>query len=305
MKILVTGAKGVIGKHLVPALKCRGHATLGLDLTHDEREEIDYARCDITQYRQIRKWIERFQPDYVYHLAAEFGRVNGEDYYEQLWTTNVIGTRHILELCADFGIRLIFASSSEAYGDIQVAHMSESMIGDRFIDHHNDYAVTKYVNEGQIRRFIKHKNLQAMILRYFNSYGPGEYYSPYRSVICLFCYRVLHDLPITVYKDYHRVFIYMDDFIATAARAVEDFEHNEAINIGGVEYRNMQDVVDIIEATLGKKAQIRFLSKEQANVTNKRPDIAKARQLLGHDPKITLEKGIPLTLEWMRKIYAS
>ena len=138
--------------------------------------------------------------DFVYHLAAEFGRINGEEYYETLWQTNVIGTRNILELQRRHGFKLIFASSSEIYGDRHEEILHEAIPLQRSIIQHNDYATTKWVNEVQIMNFEKRYDSPIVRLRFFNAYGPGEYYHNYRSVVCLFCYRALHDQPYTVYR---------------------------------------------------------------------------------------------------------
>ena len=91
MKILVTGGLGFIGLNLVPELRERGHEVWVCDLGHSEGPY--YIRCDVTQYRQLERVFEEHHFDYVYHLAAEYGRWNGEDYYENLWLTNVVGPR--------------------------------------------------------------------------------------------------------------------------------------------------------------------------------------------------------------------
>ena len=79
-KILVTGGKGFIGTHLVAELRKRGHEVRACDLMHSDEE--NYIRCDVSKYRQVERIFEEHKFDYVYHLAAEYGRWNGEDYYE-------------------------------------------------------------------------------------------------------------------------------------------------------------------------------------------------------------------------------
>ena len=113
-RILVTGGAGFIGTNLVKELESRGHEVTACDLFNTDRE--NYIRADVSQYRQVeRVFAEKF--DYVYHLAAEYGRWNGEDYYERLWETNVVGTKHMLRLKEKLGLRMIFFSSAEVYGD--------------------------------------------------------------------------------------------------------------------------------------------------------------------------------------------
>lgn len=302
-RVLVTGSRGTLGRPLVEELRLRGHDVWRTDLQHSEQPK--YIRADISNFRQLQRVFEQ-KFDYVFHLAAEFGRLNGEEYYETLWQTNVIGTRNILEVQRREGFRLIFASSSEIYGDRHEAILSEDIPLQHSIIQHNDYATTKWVNEIQIMNFEKRYGVEAMRLRFFNAYGPGEYYHNYRSVVCLFCYRALHDMPYEVYEGYHRVFMYIDDFIPTLANAVERFNPGGVYNIGGSEFRSVHELSDIILKTLGKNDRMLiYLPEDKHNVQNKRPDISRAQRDLGHEPKITLEEGVPKTIEWMRRVYAA
>src|SRR5215468_5226015 len=122
--ILVTGSKGTLGRPLVRELQRRGHDVWGMDLQHQADQK--FIRADVASYRQLERVFEQ-NYDYVYHLAAEFGRINGEEYYDTLWATNVIGTRNVLELQRRHGFRLIFASSSEIYGDKHEEILEESV----------------------------------------------------------------------------------------------------------------------------------------------------------------------------------
>jgi dTDP-glucose 4,6-dehydratase len=302
-RILVTGSEGTIGVPLVRELRARGHDVWGCDLQHQADER--YFRADVSNYRQLERPFEQSY-DFVYHLAAEFGRINGEEYYDTLWQTNVIGTRNVLELQRQHGFKLIFASSSEIYGDRHEEILRESIPLNKAIIQHNDYAMTKWINEVQIMNFEKRFDNPCMRLRFFNAYGPGERYHRYRSVVCLFCYRALHDLPYTVYEGYHRVFMYIDDFIPTLANACESFVPGEVYNIGGTDYRSVHELSDLILQHLGKDDRlITYLPEEKHNVQNKRPDISKAKEAFAHNPKIRLEQGVPRTIDWMRDLYAN
>ena len=140
MKILITGSKGTLGTPLVKELLNRGHEVWQCDLQH--QRDVNYIRANVSNYRQLERVFEANHYDYVYHLAAEFGRINGEEYYDTLWETNVIGTRNILEWQKKKGFKLIFASSSEIYGDIHKDILSEDLPINQSIIQHNDYAVT-------------------------------------------------------------------------------------------------------------------------------------------------------------------
>lgn len=299
-RILVTGSRGTIGKPLVQELKSRGHEIYEVDLQHS----LSMNRADVSEYRQLYKVFNYAFPEYVYHLAAEFGRINGEEFYEQVWKTNVIGTRNILELQKTFNFNLIFASSSEIYGELKDISLSEEAADKYSLKQSNDYAISKWVNELQIMNFEKRYGTKSVRLRFFNAYGPGEEYHPYRSVVCLFCYRALKGLPFEVYKNYHRVFMYIDDFIPTLANVCENFKAGEVYNIGGREYRSVEDLANIIlEYTGANPSLVSYLSEDLHNVTNKYPNIYKARTDLDHNPMTTLEEGIPKTIDWMKEKY--
>lgn len=306
MNILVFGSEGTIGKRLCDELEVIGHVVFRSDLQHCGKE--NYVRCDIGEYRQCMQVFDRLQKiDIVYLLAAEFGRLNGEEYFEQVWKTNVIGTRNILEIQKKHGFKLIFFSSSEIYGDLPTSALSEEVSLLIPLRQRNDYAISKWVNEQQIMNFEERYRSPITRIRLFNAYGPGEEYTRYRSVVCLFCYRMLTGQPITVYKNYHRVFMYIDDLIPTLCRVVTNGESGEVYNIGGKEYCSVEHLVEVIKRSLTdeevKKLDISYLDEDRHNVTNKRPNIEKASCVLGHSPNVTLEQGIPKTIEWMRDFY--
>ena len=309
MNIIITGSNGTIGRPLCERLKQKGHNVSKIDLLHSH--DNPYVRADIANHRELERAFKQLNADketIVYHLAAEFGRHNGEDYYEKVWNTNAVGVHNMLAIQKEIGFKMIFASSSEIYGEgpFDKEFMDEDMTKRIPLRHHNDYAMSKWINEQQIQNAIRNWGTQTMIMRLFNAYGPGEYYHPYRSVICLFIYRALKGLPYTVYDGYHRVFQYIDDFIETFSNAAENFIPGEIINIGGSEYRPIMDVHTIISDILElpyDRPEVSISKQDGFNTVNKRPDITKAQKLLGHNPTTTLEEGLQKTVEWMKKEY--
>ncbi|TCL60288.1 dTDP-glucose 4,6-dehydratase [Hydrogenispora ethanolica] len=300
-KILITGSRGTIGTPLTKELIKRGHDVWQVDLQHCN--EANYIRADISEYRQLERVFKQ-NYDYVYHLAAEFGRINGEEYYEQVWKTNVIGTRNILEFQQRLGFKLIFTSSSEIYGEPGNLYLNEELPETLPLFQHNDYAISKWVNELQIVNFQKKFHTSTIRVRLFNAYGPGELYHPYRSVVCLFCYRALHNQPFQVYKNYHRVFMYIDDLIPTLANIVDRFMPGRVYNIGGNEYRSVEELAELVlQYTGASRDLVQILPEDTHNTVNKRPDITKAVTELGHSPRIPLEEGIPNTIRWLQSIY--
>ena len=302
-KILATGGLGFIGSNLIPELEKRGHDVWACDLYHSERAK--FNRCDVTKYRQLERLFAQHNFDYVYHLAAEYGRWNGEDYYENLWLTNVVGTKNIIRLQEEKKFRLIFFSSAEVYGDYDRV-MGEAVMDELAIKQMNDYAMSKWVGELQVLNSAEMFGTETVRVRPVNAYGPHEYYSPYRGVIPAFIYKALRDEPYIVYQGHKRIFDYIEDTCRTLANIVDNFKPGEVYNIGGKEEweHDVKYVSDLILKNLGKKdTKVTYKKAEPFTTRVKHMDFTKSRRDLGHDPKIPLEEGIPRTIEWMKKVY--
>ena len=304
MKILVTGGAGFIGSNLVPELRGRGHDVWVCDLTHAESP--NHIRCDVREYRQIERIFEHHDFDYVYHLAAEYGRWNGEDYYENLWMTNVIGTKNMLRVQEKKRFRMIFFSSAEVYGDYEGV-MSEDVMDTIAINQMNDYAMTKWVGELQVLNSAAMFGTETVRVRPVNAYGPHEHYSSYRGVIPAFIYKAMHDEPYTVYLGHKRIFDYVEDTCRTFANIADNFIPGEVYNIGSKEEweHDIRYVSDLILKAL-KKDDSRVTYKEAEPFTTKvkHMDYSKARRDLKNDPRVPLEEGIPKTIEWMKSLYS-
>ena len=313
--ILVTGGLGAVGTFLVRELRQRGHRVFVAD--HKHGRDADYARCDVGEFRQVeRLWTgggweqgslskgHRF--DVVYHLAAEFGRWNGEDYYENVWRTNAVGTKNIIRMQEREGFKAVYFSSSEVYGDFDGV-MSEDVMDRVEVKQMNDYAMSKWVNEMQVLNSATQFNTQSVRVRLFNTYGPGEYYSPYRSVICLFCYRILHDIPITVYSGYKRTSTFITDMARTLATITDRFKAGEVYNIGGEDFHTIEEVADLVLQLTGKQDRrntlVTVTGDEMLTTRAKQVDCSKARRDLDHRTTVGLESGIAQTIEWMRDVY--
>lgn len=299
--ILITGGLGAVGSQLTEELEQRGHDVWVADLPWHERDQ--YHRCDVSQYRQLAEIFEEQEFDNVYHLAAEFGRKNGEDFYETMWESNAVGTKNILRLQQEHGFRLIFSSSSEVYGDYDEV-MTEDVPRTTGVQQLNDYAISKWVNEQQILNSADRYGTETVRVRLFNTYGPGEKYSDYRSVVSKFCYRALNDMPYHVYENHHRSFTYVGDTVRTLANIVENFHPGEVYNIAGQEYHSIKELSDMILDCLDKNdSKVEYRGTEEHNTLNKRASIEKAKNDLGHEVTVSLQEGIPKTIKWMRNHY--
>jgi len=314
MRVLVTGSKGVVGQKLVSELKKRGHLVFGIDLLHYagevgyiqqmSNEKWEYSRCDIGEFRQLDRVFRTAGPfDYVYNCAAEFGRWNGEDYYEQMWKSNLIGLKNLIRLQEELGFRMIHFSSSEVYGDYE-GIMKEDIIDKIEIKQMNDYAISKWANEMQIRNSGILYNTETVIVRLFNTYGPGEFYHPYRSVNCKFCYHSLMKLPIIVFRGHYRSSTYVDDCVNTLANIIDNFIPGRIYNIGSDQYHSIETLADLIWSYTGApKDIIQYRDSEKLTTKIKKVDISLSVKELGHKQTVSLEEGIKLTIDWMKKYY--
>lgn len=314
MNILVTGGCGTIGAGLVRVLRKRGHRVLSADRAHGPDEigfsvrtdvpEALYTRVDVAEFRQLERVFETLGPfDLVYHAAAEFGRWNGEDFYEGVWRTNVIGTKNVIRLQERLGFQLVHFSSSEVYGDWDGV-MKESVMDEYEVKHLNDYAMTKWVNEMQIRNSAAQHGTASVIIRLFNTYGPGEYYSPYRSVNCRFLYCALMGLPFVVHRGHFRTSTFLDDAVQTIANIADRFKPNEVYNIGGDRLHSIEELAEaVLKVTGTDRSLVRYEPLEMLTTKSKRVDTTKARKELGHEDRYTLEGGLEITANWMREVY--
>ena len=300
-KILVTGGLGIVGTPLVAELRKREHEVWVCDLAHNH--DAQYIRCDIGEYRQLQRIFEDQEFDYVYNLAAEFGRWNGEDFYEKVWHSNAVGTKNILRMQEKYKFRLIHFSSSEVYGDYDDI-MYEKVLDEKPIKQMNDYAISKWVNELQIHNSELMFGTETVRVRLFNTYGPGEWYSPYRSVICLFTYRALHDIPYTVYLNHHRTNTYIDDSVNALATICENFKPGEVYNIASSEYYDIKTLSDLV-LKYAKKSEclVTYKDEEPQTTRDKKVDNTKAVRDLGMKTTVSIEEGIRRNVEWMRQVY--
>lgn len=305
-KILVTGGAGFIGTNLVNELRSRGHEVTALDLLHNDRN--DYIRADVKNYRQVERVFENDKFDYVYHLAAEYGRWNGEGYYENLWETNVIGTKHMIRLQEQLGFRMIFFSSAEVYGDYDGIMSEDVMEKNPIKDTYqmNDYAITKWAGELMCMNSATMFNTETVRVRPVNCYGPHEHFHPYKGFIPLFIYHSLFNKPYTVYKGHKRIIDYVEDTARTFANIVDNFIPGEAYNVGSKQEweHDIKEYSDMVLNAVGRDDSIVTYKEAEAFTTKvKTIDFSKAIRDLKHDPQVSPEEGIEKTVEWMKWYY--
>jgi dTDP-glucose 4,6-dehydratase len=301
MRILVTGSRGAVGTYLTQELESRGHEVWGMDRGHFHSGV--YRRADVGEFRQFESVVEAARPELVYHLAAEFGRRNGEDFYETMWRANAVGTKNLITLQRRVGFRSVVFSSSEVYGDYDGV-MAEDVLSRMPIRQLNDCAISKWVNEMQVLNAADDWGAEIVRVRLFNTYGPGEYFSEYRSAICRFIYKAMMREPLTIYLNHRRTSTFVTDTCRTLANIAENFQPGNVYNIGGEELHDMKSVNDMILDYMGlDDAHVSYEDSEPMTTKDKLVDCSAARRDLQHDPVIALDEGIPQTVDWMRGVY--
>lgn len=297
----MTGGLGFIGTNLIRELASRGHEVWCCDLIHSERN--NYIRCDVSKYRQVEKIFTEHSFDYVYHAAAEYGRWNGENYYENLWTTNAVGTKNILRMQEKKKFRLIFFGSAEVYGDYDGV-MKEDVMDTIPIKQMNDYAIAKWVNELQILNSAEMFGTESVRVRLFNVYGPGDKYTPYRGWIPKFIYSAIEDEPYTVYLGHKRTLEYVEDVCRAFANIIDNFKAGEVYNLGGSQQYTIKFVSDLILKCVEKDdSLVTYKEGEPFTTKVKTPDSSKAKRDLGFELTLSVEEGIQRTVEWYKNFY--
>ena len=244
----------------------------------------------------------------MFHLAAEYGRWNGEDYYENLWSTNVVGTKHVIRLQERLDFRMIFFSSAEVYGDYEGRMNEDVMIEHPVKDTYqmNDYAISKWAGELMCLNSAKMFKTETVRTRPVNCYGPQEHYTPYRGFIPKFIYHALNDRPYTVYRGHSRIIDYVEDSCRTWANVLDNFIPGEVYNVGGrPEWeRDIKEYSDMVLKAAGKTDEnISYKDAEPFTTKVKQMDFSRAVRDLKHNPKIPPEEGVRRTVEWMREHY--
>jgi dTDP-glucose 4,6-dehydratase len=315
MRVLVTGSLGFVGQHLTARLRAMGHDVYGCDLTH-AADEVPWSlrgdhpeaeqrsiRADIGDRWQLERALAVSRPEVIYNTAGEFGRYNGADWPRELWQTNVVGLRYLLDLQRRDGFRLIHFSSSEVYGD-EAGWMAEDLLESRVVWPLTDYALSKFVNERQIRNARQQYRTNTVIIRLFNLYGPGERYSPYRSVVCRFLYAALRGLPLRVHVGHYRSNLYIDDAMQALTQLTQDVPWKPVYNLASETLYSIEELAEMaIKVTGADPALMQTQASEAMTTRSKRADVNRAQADLGLRATVGLEEGMQRTAAWMRATY--
>jgi len=305
-RALVTGGAGFLGSHLCDALLGEGYLVVAVDnlltgrLANIEHLRID-SRFEFVE-RDVCNPFECGAVDYVFHFASPASPVDYAEHGIETLRAGSYGTFEALGNARRYGAKFMMASTSECYGDALVHPQTESYWGHvNPIGPRSVYDEAKRFSEAVTMAYHRYYNVDTRILRIFNTYGPRMQINDGR-VIPNFMWQALRGENLTVYGDgsQTRSFCYVSDEIDGIVRLARSPEH-DPVNIGNPTEFTILECAHKVIATTGSASQIRFEPLPPDDPKQRRPDISKAKRLLGWEPKVELEKGLNLSLEYFRR----
>jgi len=306
---LVTGGAGFLGSHLCDALLAEGYPVVVVDnLVTGKQSNLDHLRHEARfEFRKIdiNEPFDCGEVDYVFHFASPASPV---DYtVDGIATLKVgsLGTFHALDVALKYGAKYLVASTSECYGDPLEHPQKETYWGNvNPIGPRSVYDEAKRFTEAATMAYYRYHKVDTRIARIFNTYGPRMQFNDGR-VIPNFMKQALRGEDLTVYGDGRqtRSFCYVSDQIDGLLRLAKSSEHLP-VNIGNPTEFSILECAKRVLAVTGSKSQIRYEPLPQDDPKQRRPDIAKANTLLGWEPKIDLETGLRMSLDYFRKAVA-
>jgi len=308
MKALVTGCAGFIGSHLTERLLREGYEVIGIDCFTDYYpREIKEANLSNVLKSKKFKLIEedilemdKFpEVDYVFHEAAQAGvRASWGKSFETYMRNNVQATQKLLEFYKDLDIKkFVYASSSSVYGDAELPMREDSLLKPV-----SPYGVTKLAGENLCYLYWKNYNVPTVSLRYFTVYGPRQRPD---MAIHKFVKAIFNGDEITVFGDgtQTRDFTFVDDVVEATILAAESNSVGEVFNIGGGSRVSVNDLIEMMEDIIGKKAKVKYIEKQKGDVRDTLADVSKARKKMNWKPKIDIHHGIREYIRWYTNEY--
>lgn len=307
MKVLVTGGAGFIGSHLCERLLSEGHTVYCLDnLCTGKAENLERIRDHSSFHFILADVCEEvnLEVDAVAHLASPASPVDYGRLSVETMLANSLGTYRTLELARKKGARYLLASTSEVYGDPQVVPQREDYNGNvNPVGPRACYDESKRFAEAMVATYRRLYGLPIVIVRIFNTYGPRMRLEDGR-VIPNFLRQAMEGKPLTIYGNgtQTRSFCYIDDMVEGLYRALwEDKAVGEVLNLGNEEEISVLDLARTVMEELGLECELVFQPLPQDDPRRRKPDIRKARELLGWEPSTPLREGLRKTVPWFRE----
>ena len=310
-RVLITGGAGFLGSHLSDLFLSRDHEVVCMDnfITGSPdnikhlfgRDGFTFIKQDVTNYIHIDGPL-----DYVLHFASPASPI---DYLEkpiQTLKVGSLGTHKTLGVAKDKGARYLIASTSEVYGDPLIHPQKEDYWGNvNPVGPRGVYDEAKRFAEAMTMAYHRFHGVETRIVRIFNTYGPRMRVNDGR-VVPAFISQALRNEPMTVFGDgsQTRSFCYVSDLIEGIYRLLMS-DDAQPTNVGNPNEMTVLQFAQEIKRLTGSKAPIEFRPLPEDDPKIRRPDITKARQLLGWEPKVPLEEGLTRTIEYFRGVVGS
>ena len=315
MNYFITGCAGFIGSNLIDKLlENKDNKLIGIDNLNNfydktikeknieealKNNNFIFIKDDLLNIESLNKIFESYNIDIVIHLAGYGGVRPSIDNPKLYIDNNIIATLNILECMKKYEVKkIIFASSSSVYGNSKESIFTETL---KVSEPISPYAMTKIACEELLYTYHKLYNINVLALRFFTVYGRRQ-----RPDLAIhkFTKLIFEENPIPVFGDgsTKRDYTYIDDIIKGIISAInyEDKNYYEIINLGGGEPVNLEEMIRILENTIGKKAIIERKSMQKGDVIKTVADITKAKKLLNFLPSTRFKDGIKLFIDWYK-----
>jgi dTDP-glucose 4,6-dehydratase len=307
-RALVTGGAGFLGSHLCDALLAEGWSVVVVDnLLTGRKNNFDHLKNQAFEFieQDICDPFDVGPVDYVFHFASPASPVDYSKHGIETLKVGSLGTFHALDVARKYNAKFLVSSTSECYGDPLEHPQKETYWGHvNPIGPRSVYDEAKRFTEAVTMAYRRYYNVDTRIVRIFNTYGPRMQFNDGR-VVPNFMKQALRGEDLTVYGDGNqtRSFCYVSDEIDGFLRLAKSDEHLP-VNIGNPNEFTILECAQMVLKVTGSKSKIRYEPLPQDDPKQRRPDITKARQLLGWEPKIDLETGLRLALDYFRKAVA-
>lgn len=309
MRVLVTGGAGFLGSHLCDALLSEGHQVIAVDNLLTGREEniahlgneprFEFMRMDVNEPYDLGR------VDCVFHFASPASPIDYMEHGIATLKVGSLGTFHSLDVAHKYGARFMLASTSECYGDPLEHPQKETYWGHvNSIGPRSVYDEAKRFAEAATMAYLRYNTVNTRILRIFNTYGPRLQLNDGR-VISNFMKQALRGEPLTVYGDgtQTRSFCYVSDEVEGILRLAWS-EIHDPVNIGNPDEFTVMECARVVLKVTRSDSVIEHRPLPTDDPRQRRPDISRARQVLGWEPKINLEQGLELSKNYFIKAIA-
>jgi dTDP-glucose 4,6-dehydratase len=310
-RALVTGGAGFLGSHLCDALLSDGYSVIAVDnLLTGRMANVDHLLKKDSRFEfrklDVNEPFDCGQVDYVFHFASPASPVDYHEHGIATLKVGSLGTFHALDVAKKYGAKYLIASTSECYGDPLEHPQKETYWGHvNPIGPRSVYDESKRFAEAATVAYRRYHNVDTHIVRIFNTYGPRMQINDGR-VVPNFMKQALRGEDLTVYGDggQTRSFCYVSDEIEGIVRLSRSDEH-DPVNIGNPTEFTILECAQRVLGVTQSKSRIRYEELPVDDPKQRRPDISKAKRLLGWEPQIDLETGLRMSLDYFKTAVAA